>query len=176
MHTELQREICSSSFRGLPLDKCMCKLCKVHNICSSCSCRRICIARMHGNLPVSEISRYTKVQHLPLVAGRAFSCEWHLVHGRERSGGSQDRGRRWMSPLGVARVPATIYKRRHELTFPAAMSDRPSWCQRWNSLNENFMARSRHCEETRRHTNMLELCNRVRVVGVRIRAGGPGLR
>lgn len=55
------------------------------------------------------------------------------------------------------------FKRRNELTFRAAMSDRPNWCHRWNSLNENFMARSRHCEEKNKYTNMFKLWNFVQV-------------
>lgn len=34
--------------------------------------------------------------------------------------------------------------RRRGLTFPAAMSDRANWYQRWNSSKANFMALSKH--------------------------------
>lgn len=33
------------------------------------------------------------------------------------------------------------------LTFPAAISDRANWYQRWNSSKANFMALSKHWSE-----------------------------
>lgn len=72
---------------------------------------------------------------------------------RGHESGSRRYGRRWMSVAGVA--CCSWYIRRNELTFPAAMSDRPSWYQRWNSLKENFMARSRHFEQKCKHNNVL---------------------
>ena len=41
---------------------------------------------------------------------------------------------------------------RERLTFPAAISDRANWYQRWNSSKANFMALSKHWLE--RKTNV----------------------
>lgn len=91
-----------------------------------------CFSKRTGHLSVNAICR---------TSGHEGESEAALCTG-------QRYGRRQMSPLGVGWcVRGCWCIRRDELTFPAAMSDRPSWCQRWNSLNANFMARSRHCEE-----------------------------
>lgn len=50
-------------------------------------------------------------------------------------------------PLGIQRrwlLTQTIAHHKGGLTFPAAMSDRANWYQRWNSSKANFMALSKH--------------------------------